>query len=406
MALEYFLYNTNYNNTIIDRSDTSFAPLPPDRGEIQIDYFIPEIQPLYLYRESGSTIIHNDQTTIDDYLDSIQPAFDSYDLILYNDFSAYTGNTETLINTKYDKSGGTINGNVQINKDLIISGETFLSGITEIQQDVSYGTPRPTALPSTNDTFNNVFVYGTGGPVLTNVTSWSFNWDLVNNGLYTFAFNTSDGIPSYFVNLLPSTTQTFNQVNPDITLSGTGVANLDDNYWVNKIGNDIVFVSKTNGFAIYLTNDSSGYSPPVYNSTIVSVDSDKKTLNTGINPFLYGSEFHFIEDLGDSTTSSTSPQTKLTLTTNDLPNGRYKISASWGWTHNSISNNARFDIQLNGSTMGGILEEEPKDTSNRNYEHRVFYKVLSGINDITLRYWNEGSSTTIFEATLELIRVE
>ena len=42
MALEYFLYNTNYGDTIVNRSYTSFSPVNPYE-EIYIDYFIPTI---------------------------------------------------------------------------------------------------------------------------------------------------------------------------------------------------------------------------------------------------------------------------------------------------------------------------------------------------------------------------
>lgn len=402
VSFKTFTGYTASTDTRLDSIETDVGNNTSDITDLQNDKL--DITEFNSYTGTTATLIGTklDETIFNTFTGTTLPA--NY----YNktEINSYTGVTDTLIGTKYDKSGGTITGNVQIDDNLVVSGETYLSGITEVQQDVSYGTPRPTSLPSTNDTFNNVFVYGTGGPDLSNVTSWVFNWDLPNDGLYSFALNTDDGVPSYYVNLLPSTTQTFNQTNPDLTLSGTGITDLDGNYWINKIGSDIVLVSKTEDFAIYLTNDSSGYNPPVFNSTLVSVDDDKKTLNTGINPHLYGTEFQFVEDLTDSTTSSTSPQTKLTLTTNDLPSGRYKISVNWGWTHTSASNSAIFDVQLNGTTMNGISQEEPKDTTNRKYEHRVFYHVLSGINDITLRYWNENSSTTIFDTNIELIRVE
>jgi len=67
MALEYFLYRTDISNTLVDRGATSFAPLPPNTGEILINFFIPDNQPLYYYRESGSTIILNSEANIDQY---------------------------------------------------------------------------------------------------------------------------------------------------------------------------------------------------------------------------------------------------------------------------------------------------------------------------------------------------
>ena len=101
MALQYFLYDTDFGNTIIDRSETSFSPALPYE-EIYIDFFIPETQPLYLYANSGGTggtIIVNTQENIDNYLDSIAPAPTADDNVTYGEFSGattmlenYTGN--------------------------------------------------------------------------------------------------------------------------------------------------------------------------------------------------------------------------------------------------------------------------------------------------------------------------
>ena len=93
MAAEYFLYCTLYNNTLVCRSNNSFAPLPPNTGEILIDYFIPETQPLYLYRESSGSITINNSTIINEYLEATNPpSADEY--ITYKIYSGYTGITK------------------------------------------------------------------------------------------------------------------------------------------------------------------------------------------------------------------------------------------------------------------------------------------------------------------------
>jgi hypothetical protein len=97
MAAEYFLYNTNYNNTLIDRSDISFAPLPPDRGEIFIEYFIPNIQPLYYYRESGGTIVINDETTIENYLKGSASSPNTFDTVDFYQLTGYSATTNAEI---------------------------------------------------------------------------------------------------------------------------------------------------------------------------------------------------------------------------------------------------------------------------------------------------------------------
>lgn len=68
--MEYYLYDTLFNNTLIKRSKTSFAPLSPDTGEILIDYFIPNNQPLYYYREVSGEIVLNSEINIENYLKS------------------------------------------------------------------------------------------------------------------------------------------------------------------------------------------------------------------------------------------------------------------------------------------------------------------------------------------------
>ena len=72
MALEYFLYRTDIDNTLVNRSDNSFAPLAANTGEIQLDFFIPQLQPLYFYRVSGGTIVINTNENIDTYLNDTQ----------------------------------------------------------------------------------------------------------------------------------------------------------------------------------------------------------------------------------------------------------------------------------------------------------------------------------------------
>lgn len=98
MALEYFLYTTDYNNTLVDRSDTSFAPTPP-YGEIHIDFLVPQTQPLYLYRENGGTIVLNDDATINAYLEGTAPAPQPDDVVPQIQFTGYTATTNTKLET-------------------------------------------------------------------------------------------------------------------------------------------------------------------------------------------------------------------------------------------------------------------------------------------------------------------
>jgi len=95
------------------------------------------------------------------------------------------------------------------------------------------------------------------------------------------------------------------------------------------------------------------------------------------------------------------------MTTTNLPSGTYKIVAHWRWSHTRVGNSALFDLTVGGTAIGNRtpLSIEPKDTTNIQAESIVGYRTLSGVNTILLRFWNEGNSTTISDASIELIRV-
>lgn len=100
MAAQYYLYCTTLNNTVICRGDNSFAPLPPNTGELYYDILIPETQPLYLFMESGGTIIHSPEQYVEEYVNetTLPPTPDDY--VKYSTFETYSGTTLMNINTR------------------------------------------------------------------------------------------------------------------------------------------------------------------------------------------------------------------------------------------------------------------------------------------------------------------
>ncbi|UZO80133.1 PKD domain-containing protein [Aquimarina sp. ERC-38] len=119
-----------------------------------------------------------------------------------------------------------------------------------------FDTPRPSALPSMNATFNNIYALGEDAPDLSNVSKFNVNWDLGNKGLYVFSLNTDNGQPSWYVDLKSSATYTFDSANPTITLTGTGIDGMDGSYNVTINENDFVMVSQSGGFTLYLSNST------------------------------------------------------------------------------------------------------------------------------------------------------
>ncbi|UII25836.1 lytic polysaccharide monooxygenase [Fulvivirga maritima] len=120
----------------------------------------------------------------------------------------------------------------------------------------TFGAPLDDPLPPIIGTYENVHVLGEGGPNLDNITVFMINWSLVNNGLYQFSFNTNNGIPSWYVDLLPASSQSFNAEEPQITISGSGFDGLDGSYYAIMDGTNFVLVSTDQAHTIYFSNSS------------------------------------------------------------------------------------------------------------------------------------------------------
>jgi hypothetical protein len=120
----------------------------------------------------------------------------------------------------------------------------------------SFGTPLTTALASLNKSYNYIYVLGTGGPNLSNVSNLTINWDLANKGLWQLSMNTKDGKPNWYVDLRAGTTQTFASVQPSITFAGTGFIGLDGSYYAGIDNGNFVLASKTGTFTIYFSNSA------------------------------------------------------------------------------------------------------------------------------------------------------
>lgn len=135
---------------------------------------------------------------------------------------------------------------------------TIVVTVTGSQNNAcDFGAPLGTALPTiSNSSYSHVHLLGTGGPDLSNVTTFTINWDLTNNGLWQFSMNTNNGTPSWWIDFLPLVTQSFNQPQPEITITGSGITNLDGSYYATRVGSDFALVSKTAGFTIYFSDDA------------------------------------------------------------------------------------------------------------------------------------------------------
>jgi uncharacterized protein YjdB len=144
----------------------------------------------------------------------------------------------------------------------------------------TFGTPIATALPTiSNKSFSHAYVVGTGGPNLSNVTNFTINWDLANNGLWQFSMNTNNGTPGWWIDLLPKITKSFNVASPSCKITGSGIAGLDNDYWVNYDGTIFVLVAKSGKYAVVGSNSAT---PPAGCPTMKQAGFDLTGANTPI----------------------------------------------------------------------------------------------------------------------------
>jgi uncharacterized protein YjdB len=201
----------------------------------------------------------------------------------------------------------------------------------------TFGTPLATALPTiANKSYSHAYVIGTGGPNLSNVNNFTINWDLPNKGLWQFSMNTSNGIPSWWINFLPMIKQTFASASPACTLTGTGITGLDGDYWVNIDGANFVMVAKSGAFVLYFTN---GTAPTCTKSAFAPTG-----MANGSN------EISFYPNPVDKNSTLT-----LNLATIDAKGAQYYIADINGKVVTSgIITNGGNKINLNGAISCGV----------------------------------------------------
>ncbi len=188
----------------------------------------------------------------------------------------YSAGTFAASVTVTDGRGGSAVANLSI---------TVTPGTTSC----SFGAPLATKLPTINGTYTHAYVLGTGGPTLSNVTNFTINWDLANNGLWQFSFNTNNGVPNWYIDLRSNLVQTFNRLQPDVTFSNTGFTGLNNAYWITLNAGNVALVAKSGTHTIYFSNAATApvctnAAARIAPSDVVSQDSEELHFSVAPNP--------------------------------------------------------------------------------------------------------------------------
>lgn len=263
-----------------------------------------------------------------------------------------------------------------------------------------FDTPRATPLPSVNNSYSNIYVFGEGGPDLDNIGNCSINWDLGNNGLYQFSLSTNNGIPNWYNDLIPVSTQNFNAAESQITITGSSFVGLDGSYYVTLDGENLVLVSTTGDFTIYCSNSDTapscsdttdpGNAAPIASLTATpsagvtpldvvldasgSTDADNDTLTYSI-------------DYGDGTVGTEAISTH-TYTTGDYTATVTVSDGNGGTDSASVNITVTDDIIIdppNGDCTFGTPTDTPLVSINTSYEN-VYVLGTGGpnVDNITL----------------------
>jgi len=126
----------------------------------------------------------------------------------------------------------------------------------------------------------------------------------------------------------------------------------------------------------------------------------------------YGEEYGFVQSMGESNTTSTSPVQKLTLNvpTGVVP-GDYKVVVSYTWYQSSPSQDFRAEVRLDSSQIYYHSQEVQQNGTTQKIPATkpIFISISdnSVSHSIVLNYWSEnsGARSYIKDATLEYILV-
>lgn len=134
--------------------------------------------------------------------------------------------------------------------------------------------------------------------------------------------------------------------------------------------------------------------------------------DTGVNDWTKAQPKDFYQTASatveTSTTSTTTFQTKLTLTTPSLPSGDYRLDFMYKWRNAGANRAQDTRIQRNSADALTWVNFNPNTSEKTLNSGFLIFSSISGVQTITLQFKVTGSGTTTYmsEARLAFTRVQ
>jgi len=138
---------------------------------------------------------------------------------------------------------------------------------------------------------------------------------------------------------------------------------------------------------------------------------ESKIAVDGGNLHVFGLNFKVTENYTVTQYSTTTYQTYLTLVTDNLVLGDYRVGYNYVWSYNDVSGNyGIFDLYVNGvAHLPSPVQWETRNTTDRPQSSGfVYLENVSGVKTITLqcKCQNNNDTLTVRSAYLEFWRVK